>query len=98
MSKVYISGPITGVKGYDQIFKAAHTRLRLMGKDVLDLVDMTKDLTVQLEYETYMKLAFALIDDADEIYMLRGWERSAGANRELGYAIGKGKKVIYQKG
>jgi hypothetical protein len=30
--------------------------------------------------------------------MLKGWERSAGANRELGYAIGKGKKVIYQKG
>lgn len=98
MTKVYISGPITGVKDYDQIFKSAHKNLESIGKDVLDLVDMTKDLTVQLEYETYMKIAFALIDDADEIYMLKGWERSAGANRELGYAIGKGKKVIYQKG
>ena len=59
---------------------------------------MTKNLTTQLEYETYLMIAFALIDDADEIYMIEGWERSAGANRELGYAIGKGKKVIYQKG
>lgn len=98
MSKVYISGPITGVKDYDQIFMKAHERLKLMGKDVLDLVEMTKNLTTQLEYETYMKIAFALIDDADEIYMIQGWERSAGANRELGYAIGKEKKVIYQKG
>lgn len=98
MSKVYISGPITGVKDYDLVFMKAHEKLKLMGKDVLDLVDMTKYLTAQLEYETYMKLAFALIDDADEIYMIEGWERSAGANRELGYAIGKGKKVIYQKG
>ena len=98
MSKVYISGPITGVKDYDQIFMKAHERLKLMGKDVLDLVEMTKNLTTQLEYETYMKIAFALIDDADEIYMIEGWERSAGANRELGYAIGKGKRVIYQKG
>ena len=98
MSKIYISGPITGVKDYDQIFKSAHKDLESIGKGVLDLVDMTKNLTVQLEYETYMKMAFALIDDADEIYMLQGWERSAGANRELGYAIGKGKRVIYQKG
>ena len=98
MSKVYISGPITGVKDYDLVFMKAHEKLKLMGKDVLDLVDMTKYLTAQLEYETYMKLAFALIDDADEIYMIEGWERSAGANRELGYAIGKGKTIIYEKG
>lgn len=98
MSKVYISGPITGVENYDLLFMSAHEKLKNIGKNVLDLVEMTKNLTVQLEYETYMKIAFALIDDADEIYMIEGWERSAGANRELGYAIGKGKKVIYQKG
>ena len=96
MSKEYISGPITGVENYDLLFMSAHERMKKIGKDVLDLVEMTKDLTTQLEYETYMKIAFALIDDADEIYMLKGWERSAGANRELGYAIGKGKKIIYE--
>lgn len=96
MSKVYISGPITGTKDYDLKFMKAHEKLKLMGKDVLDLVEMTKYLSAQLEYETYMKIAFALIDDADEIYMIEGWELSAGANRELGYAIGKGKKIIYE--
>ena len=41
-----------------------------------------------------MRLDFMLLDLADSIYILKGWEKSCGANREYGYAIAKGKTVM----
>lgn len=47
-------------------------------------------------YEEYMKVSFLLLDMADSIYLLNGWEKSCGANREYGYALAKGKTVIFE--
>jgi hypothetical protein len=44
-----------------------------------------------------MKICFSLIDHADELYFLKGWEESRGANQEYGYAFASGKKIIFQK-
>ena len=41
-----------------------------------------------------MEIDIRLIDLCDAIYMIRGWEMSRGANREYGYALGKGKVIM----
>lgn len=41
--------------------------------------------------------ALAVINDADAIYMLRGWEKSKGARAEKALAEWKGVPVIYEE-
>lgn len=48
-------------------------------------------------HEDYMRIDFMLLDLADTIYMLKGWENSKGACMEYGYAIAKDKE-IWQEG
>ena len=43
-----------------------------------------------LEHREYMHVAFALLDLADYIFMIPGWETSCGASQEYGYAKAKG--------
>ena len=40
-------------------------------------------------YEEHMKMSLAMLDMCGAIYMLKGWEKSCGANREYGYAMAK---------
>lgn len=51
-----------------------------------------------LEYEQYMSICFAMIDESDAIYLLDNYEDSPGALRELERAKGKGKEVLYARG
>ena len=41
-------------------------------------------------------MCFCMLDMCDSICMLKYWEKSCGANRELGYAIAKKKTVFYE--
>lgn len=49
-----------------------------------------------MEYEDYMKMALAMLDLCDAIYMLSDWEKSCGANREYGYALGKDMIILVE--
>ena len=44
-----------------------------------------------------MDVSFLLLSMADTIYMLNGWENSKGANREYGYALGRGYAVVTEE-
>lgn len=44
-----------------------------------------------------MKLDMTLLNMCDEIYMLKGWQKSCGANREYGFALAKGMVIICQQ-
>ena len=44
-----------------------------------------------------MKVSFCLLDMCEAIYMINGWEKSYGANREYGYALAKDKVVMFEK-
>lgn len=39
------------------------------------------------EYKEYMDMSMMMLSMCDGIYMLKGWEKSTGANREFGYAL-----------
>lgn len=93
---IYISGPITGVDNYLDNFNAAEEYLKDLGYEVINPARFNAVLP-ELDYEQYMKVDFALLDLCDSIYMLDGWRDSKGANREYGYALGKGLKFINNK-
>lgn len=93
--RVYISGAISNDENYKEKFANAEKKLKEMGYDVVNptVLDSIDGLT----YEEYMKLDIDLLDMCDAIYMLKGWEKSCGANREYGYALAQKKAILKEE-
>lgn len=91
---IYISGPIEGVDNYREKFERAKRIIEKGGHKAinpagLDLHGLTR--------EQILNVDLVLLDLCDTIYMLKGWESSSGANREYGYAIGKGMDIMFER-
>lgn len=90
---VYISGRMTGLPDLGRRHFALTARvLQESGSIVLN----PGILPVGLKRGDYMPICLAMLDAADVIYMLCGWEESEGAKLELAYAQYRGKRVIYE--
>lgn len=88
--KIYIAGPITGHLNYKEKFAVKEKELREMGHIVLNpsfLPDGLKD---------YMPICYAMMDQADLAYFLKGWEDSVGANLENEYCIENGIRTVFE--
>jgi hypothetical protein len=89
--KIYIAGPITGIFDYKKKFKDVERRISSKGHIILNpsfLPDGLKD---------YMSICKAMIDQADAVYFMRGWENSMGSKEEFAYARSKGMKIITER-
>lgn len=86
--KIYISGAITGTDDYMERFAKAEKELTERGYSVVNPAKVNAQLPEDTSYEEYMNMCFCMLDMCDVIYMLDGWEKSCGANREYGYAFG----------
>ena len=95
--KVYISGPITGTSDYMERFKRAEELLLKIGDIPVNPAAVNSSLPEQTEYEEYMNMSITMLDMCDEIFMMNGWEKSCGANREYGYALAKGKIILFEQ-
>lgn len=84
---IYIAGRITGVPEYWKAFEQAEDELTARGFIVLT----PTRLPWNLDNERAMKICLAMIDQADAVYFLPGWNLSVGANLEMAYCKYTGK-------
>ena len=94
--KIYISGAITGTTDYMERFANAEKELTEQGYSVVNPAKVNEQLPEDTTYEEYMKMCFCMLDMCVAIYMLDGFEKSCGSNRELGYAMEKDMIIMYE--
>ena len=85
--RVYISGPITGTKDYMKRFAETEEKLKKDGYSVINPAKVNAMMPEDTTYEEYMTMSIIMLDMCGAIYMMAGWEKSCGANREYGYAL-----------
>ena len=89
--KVYIAGPMSGLPNFNRAaFNHAHFHLWSKGHIVLNPARLPDGLT-QAEY---MDICLSMLRCADAVFMLRGWEKSAGAVAEYALAKKIGLEII----
>ena len=94
--KIYISGPMTGIKDYNYpAFNSAEKELKIMGYKTFNpaRIKSDKDWT----WQDYMRECIKALPDCDKIYMLKGWENSKGAKIERSIAKTLGIEIIYER-
>ena len=79
--KIYIAGKITGDPGYLDKFRGEAERLEGLGHIVLNPAELPEGMNKA----EYMRICFAMIDVADEVWMMPRWAASEGAALELRY-------------
>lgn len=91
MAKIYIAGPISGLPNFNRdAFNAEAHRLLGLGHVALNPAILPDGL----EQHEYMAICIEMVKMADQLVMLPGWDRSAGARAEHALAIKLGKAII----
>ena len=87
---IYIAGRMKGCLNYKKRFNKAEQELKKQGHVVLNPATLPKGLA----HTRYMPICLSMIDAADAVYMLYGWENSEGAKVEKAYAEYNKKKIM----
>lgn len=97
MSKIYISGPITGNPYFKGRFCAMEAKLAAYGYTPLSpaFISPPKGCTED-HWQYCIKEAIKVLITADGVIMLDGWDTSKGAQLERIIALGIGIPVFFQ--
>lgn len=92
--KVYIAGPMTGLPHFNRpAFKRAAINLSFEKHVPLNPAIMPDGLTKA----DYMAIGLTMLQRAEAIYLLTGWQFSAGARAEHALDLKLGLEVIEQR-
>lgn len=92
--KICIAGKITGNPGYRREFGAWARKFREDGHIVMNPASLPEGM----EPSDYMRICFAMVDSADVVFMIPGWQDSRGARMEWNYARYIGKQILTSAG
>ena len=91
--KIYIAGPMTGLVEFNRpAFMFTAAKLTGRGHVALNPAVLPDGLT----QAQYMDICLAMLRCAHAIYLLDGWEKSAGARAEKALAEKLRLEIIYQ--
>lgn len=90
--KVYLSGPITGVRNYKGLFLFVEELVKLC--NAFRIFNPASQIPDSLDYEQAMKRCVAALAEYEAIVMLPGWHASKGARLEHDIALSCGMDVI----
>ena len=92
--RIYISGAMAKRPDtYKEEFAKAEKEITEKGYIVINPAWLPKGL----DRNRYMPICMAMLDAADAIYMMDGWEDSKGARLEKAYAEYQDKMVLYER-
>lgn len=95
--KVYISGPITGLKKevYMKRFTEAGERAKKRNPEcsIINPALICSNMPEGTTHDEYMKICLCLIDMCDVVCFMDGWTKSKGCQLEFQYAKSKGKRL-----
>ena len=95
MSKIYISGKISGIESEAaQLFQQAENELKAKGFNPINPMTLNHDH--DKSWHSYIKEDVKALCDCDQIYMLSNWKDSKGAIIEHTIAMYLGIDVVYQ--
>ena len=93
---IYLSGPMTGSSDSAAVFDHVRQELEEGGEHQVinpaGLNGVASDGV--LGYEDYMAIDQTLLNKAQVLVLLPGWQNSPGCNRELGYAEALGLMIF----
>lgn len=91
---IYLSGPISSrLDTYKISFQKVYDILTGSGHKVISPHFLPKGLKA---YQDYMNIAHECVKAADAIYLMKGWQDSPGAKKELRWAMDMDKKIYLQ--
>ena len=98
---IYIAGPMTGRANLNrQAFRTAQRELKEAGWLVVNPVDFSEAFGSDPSGELLVactEAELAAIPHLDAIYLLKGWERSEGARRELAAALEHNLMIVVEE-
>lgn len=101
-TRVYLSGPITGLseEEYTRRFATAERHYEAAGYEVVNPVTIGQELQKTIPQPTwgdYMKVDLKALRTCTHIALLEGWEQSEGAQCEKREALKLGLEIMQYK-
>lgn len=85
--RIYISGPMSGIKNYKDVFRKAKEKLEAAGYDkIVNPAEVELYIGSGFTYDEILNLDLDILGHCSILVQLPGWEKSKGACVEYGYA------------
>lgn len=93
MRKIFISQPMNGKS--DRIIREERNRVTFALKDEYKIIDSILNLGPANPIQ-YLAKSIELMNDADCVFMMKGWEKARGCRIEHEVAVAYGKEIVYE--